>query len=43
MEDWLVRTCELIDNYHPKILYFDWWIQQEAAKPYLKKSGGVLL
>lgn len=39
MEDWLVRTCELIDNYHPKILYFDWWIQQEAAKPYLKKAA----
>lgn len=37
MEDWLVRTCELIDKYHPQILYFDWWIQHEAAKPYLKK------
>ena len=37
MEDWLVRTCELIDNYHPKILYFDWWIQQYAWKPYLRK------
>lgn len=37
LEDWLVRTCELIDRYHPKILYFDWWIQHSAAKPYLKK------
>lgn len=37
MEDWLERTCELIDEYHPKILYFDWWIQHSAAKPYLKK------
>ncbi len=37
LEDWMVRTCELIDNYRPKILYFDWWIQHEAAKPYLKK------
>ncbi len=37
LEDWLVRCCELVDNYHPKIFYFDWWIQHSAAKPYLKK------
>ena len=37
LEDWLVRTAELIDRYRPKILYFDWWIQHESVKPYLKK------
>jgi alpha-L-fucosidase len=37
LQDWLVRTCEIIDRYHPKILYFDWWIQHNACKPYLKK------
>ncbi len=37
MEDWLVRTCELADRYRPRIMYFDWWIQVEAMKPYLKK------
>ena len=37
LQDWLVRTCEIIDRYHPKILYFDWWIQHSACKPYLKK------
>ena len=37
MEDWLVRTCELIDKYRPSILYFDWWIHNVAFKPYLKK------
>ena len=37
LEDWLVRTCEIIDRYRPKILYFDWWIQHQAVKPYLKK------
>lgn len=37
MEDWLCRTCEIIDKYHPRLLYFDWWIQHSAAKPYLKK------
>lgn len=37
LNDWLVRTCELIDRYRPRILYFDWWIQHVKAKPYLKK------
>lgn len=39
LEDWLVRTCELIDCYRPRILYFDWWIQHSAVKPYLKKAA----
>ncbi|MDO5518870.1 MAG: alpha-L-fucosidase [bacterium] len=37
LQDWLVRTCEIIDQYQPKALYFDWWIQHDAFKPYLKK------
>ena len=37
LDDWLVRTCELIDSYRPRILYFDWWIQHANAKPYLKR------
>ncbi len=37
LEDWLARTCELIDKYRPKVLYFDWWIQNKAFKPYLQK------
>lgn len=37
LQDWLVRTCEIIDRYRPKVLYFDWWIQHSACKPYLKK------
>lgn len=37
LQDWLVRTCEIIDRYQPKILYFDWWIQHNSMKPYLKK------
>ncbi len=37
LEDWLVRCCELVDKYQPKIFYFDWWIQNVAFKPYLKK------
>lgn len=37
LTDWMVRTCELIDKYQPKVLYFDWWIQNFSFKPYLKK------
>lgn len=37
LEDWLLRCCELVDQYQPKIVYFDWWIQHSAVKPYLKK------
>lgn len=37
LEDWMVRTCEFIDKYTPRVLYFDWWIQNNAFKPYLKK------
>ncbi len=37
LDDWLARTAEIILNYQPKLLYFDWWIQHEAFKPYLKR------
>lgn len=35
--DWVCRTCEIIDRYRPKLLYFDWWIQHIAYKPYLRQ------
>ncbi|WP_141500467.1 alpha-L-fucosidase [Paenibacillus luteus] len=37
LEDWLIRCCELVDEYKPNIFYFDWWIHTAAFKPYLKK------
>lgn len=37
LEDWLIRTCELVDKYRPSLLYFDWWIMNTAFKPYLRK------
>ncbi len=37
LSDWLVRCCELVDKYRPKIIYFDWWIAHYAVEPYLKK------
>ena len=37
LNDWLARTAEIILNYKPSLLYFDWWVQHQAFKPYLKK------
>lgn len=37
LDDWLIRTCEIVDNYQPALIYFDWWIQHEAFKKHLKK------
>lgn len=37
LDDWLARCCELVDRYRPKLVYFDWWIQIEPMKPYLRK------
>ena len=37
LQDWLVRCCEIVDRYRPKIVYFDWWIQHSAVRPYLRK------
>ena len=39
LEDWLLRTCEIIDRYRPLLLWFDWWIMNLAFKPYLKKMA----
>lgn len=36
LEDWLLRSCEIVDNYRPEVLYFDWWICQPVFQPYLK-------
>ena len=37
LEDWMFRTIEIIDRFHPRELYFDWWIMHRAARPYLRK------
>ncbi len=37
LEDWLLRTCEIIDGYRPQLVWFDWWIQHRAFVPYLQK------
>lgn len=37
LEDWLIRNCEIVDNYMPELMYFDWWVQHNSFKPYLRK------
>ena len=37
LDDWLARTCELVDKYEPQLVWFDWWIEQPSFKPYLQK------
>jgi len=37
LDDWLIRTCELVDKYQPQIVWFDWWINHMAFRPYLEK------
>lgn len=36
MNDWLMRDIELVNNYHPQLVWFDWWIEQPALTPYRK-------
>ncbi len=37
LNDWMARSTEIVDKYHPDFLYFDWWIGQPAFQPYLKR------
>jgi alpha-L-fucosidase len=36
LEDWLLRSAELVDAYQPQLIWFDWWIAQPPVHPYLK-------
>jgi alpha-L-fucosidase len=37
LDDWLARTCELVDKYQPQLIWFDWWIENAAFVPYLQR------
>jgi len=37
LEDWLARSTELVDKYHPDFFYFDWWDGQPEFIPYLQR------
>jgi alpha-L-fucosidase len=49
--DWLARSAEIIQKYHPDVLFFDWWIGEPSVRAdlnrftafyynYSLKSGG---
>lgn len=37
IDDWLARTTEIVEKYHPEVVWFDWWIQTKEFEPYLKR------
>lgn len=37
LEDWLASSCEMIDRNKPLAVYFDWWVQKNEFRPYMKK------
>jgi alpha-L-fucosidase len=37
LDDWLVRTSELVDKYQPQLVWFDWWIEQPIFRSYLQQ------
>jgi alpha-L-fucosidase len=30
--DWLARASEIVEKYHPDLIYFDWWIGQASVR-----------
>jgi alpha-L-fucosidase len=37
LDNWLARISEIVDKYHPDLVWFDWWIEQPVFEPYLQK------
>ncbi|MHB1598284.1 MAG: alpha-L-fucosidase [Acidimicrobiales bacterium] len=37
LDDWLARIYEIVDRYEPQLVWFDWWIEQPAFEPYLRR------
>lgn len=37
LNDWLARSAEIVEKYHPDLIYFDWWIGQPSVRPYLAR------
>jgi alpha-L-fucosidase len=51
--DWLARSAEIIQKYHPDVVFFDWWIGQPSVRAdlarfasfyynYSLKNGGTV-
>lgn len=35
--EWLERTYELVDNYQPRLIFFDWTVNNPVIKPFFTK------
>ncbi len=36
-DDWLARSAEIVEKYHPDLMYFDWWIGQPSIRENLTR------
>jgi alpha-L-fucosidase len=36
-DDWLARTTEIVDKYHPELIYLDWWTAAPGFEPYMQR------
>lgn len=36
-DDWLARTAEIVEKYHPDLVYFDWWAGQPSFRDHLAR------
>lgn len=37
MDDWLARAAEIVERYHPDLVYFDWWVGQADFRTHLAR------
>ncbi len=35
--DWLARSAEIVEKYHPDVIYFDWWIGHASVRADLER------
>lgn len=37
MDDWLLRTVEIVDKYEPELIWFDWWMASEPFHAHVEQ------
>ncbi len=37
LDDWLLRTVEIVDKYEPELIWFDWWMASEPFHQHVKE------
>jgi alpha-L-fucosidase len=36
-DDWLARSAEIVEKYHPEVMWFDWWVGQPSVRDALTR------